>query len=175
MIKQINKSLTKYLLVALSLAVVCLVALDYARAHAEEQHPTSPYRAFTHPTFFMRLVPCIATRAQVKALHPKQIVKLSVYGPDYLHFENDPIEIKDHKIINQLLEALKHAEIPDNIGTANQADTILIYVKPLKKSDDPLQFQFNPRVPASCFGPLFFQALRHIKEQSINAPRARKG
>lgn len=114
------------------------------------------------------LLPDMGTRQQIKTVQAAQVTKMVFYGPDYLRFENDPIIITNPKKIRQFLLALSHAEAP-YLGTADQADTLLIYTKSCRTSRDALRFNFYPRFASRCYGQEFYRVLHTTHElQTIN-------
>ena len=100
-------------------------------------------------------MPDMPTRRYVQSLQARQIAVIEIYGPDYLHFADDPIKITDPRVMKALLDALKHAETPRpgvdslgrrSIGVADRCDTLIIRKRRPKLGDlPPYPFEFNPR------------------------------
>lgn len=139
----------------------CAILLGSISGHqVVSQQPFPRDRTKAVPT----LLPDTATRQKVRSIRAAQVVKMSFFGPSLGRWENNPLDIRDSRLVRRFLEALNHAKSP-YLGTADRADTLLIYTKSLKKGDYPLRFDYNPKSPASCYGVEFYNIVKKLNDK----------
>lgn len=106
-----------------------------------------------------QMTPDRRTREVARRIREGDLRFMRFYGVGFGRFANDPLEVKDAKLMRTILQALREAMARPELQFANRADTLEVH---LRSRREPIVLSFNAKITVDAFGPKFQQALRQV-------------
>ena len=110
--------------------------------------------------FHQSMIKDHTTRKLAKKININDITELRFYGIHMNTFENNPIIVKNRKVVYTFLHALRNS-YNRHLELANRVDTLEIHLKKSKGHPNvhtPIILNFNLKNTVDCFGPEFQKA-----------------